>query len=122
MKNASKSVVALGLLFAVLGAIFLLYSLFASNSGTTLIMQITFLIDLVLGVALFFQGRKVKNSTDASSAQSALTASLIIIAVIFAWSVISGRLDGSGVGILGMLSAVAVLYLIVAKSGIKKLS
>lgn len=119
IKNAGRSSVALGLLLALISLAGV--SVLASD-GVAVYVLVSLVIYVVLYTVITILGFSLKKTVDVGSALSKISRILILSIITIVISIIGGVLSQKGIGLGPMLTAVLVIYLIVAKVQIKKLS
>lgn len=119
--NAGQSTLLLGIFMTLLGTVSMLgvSSLPADRQKFSLIFLIIVIITSIFWVV---QGLSIKKSTEATAALSKITTVMLSAFVLFALTIIGMTLKPGGGGLAGLFALVLGLYLLVAKSGIKKLS
>lgn len=121
IRNAGQSTVLLGIFMALLGTVSILgvSSLPADRQKFSLIFLI---ITIIISIFWVVQGLSIKKSTQATTALAKITTVMLSAFVLFVLTVIGMVVKPGGGGLAGLFALVLGSYLLVARSGIKKLS
>lgn len=126
-KNAGRSIFALGVFVTVLAAIAGLATVAGASSEE---MPALYLVLTLIGLGVYLagaivminKGRALKRATNLHEAERAINTALIASGALLLVDVIMSVLSASGLRLIGLLSLVTIIYLLVAKSGLKKVA
>lgn len=123
VKNAGKSVFALGIFIAAMTTLAGIATIadISKGEGSASQLGVAFVSLAILlagAIVMIAQGHKLKQAANLQAAQRAINVSLIANGAILA----ANLLLGSKLTIIGLLVIITIIYLFVAKSGIKKVA
>lgn len=123
IRNAGQSVLLLGCLMTLLSAISLL-GVKSLPADQRTVSYIYLVVVALVSIYWIITGAKIKSATNnASTALTAIQTVMISAFVLVGLTIIAKfAVSGSGGGLAGILALVLALYLLVAKSRIKKLN